>query len=81
MRINLLEEIKTQNFPGYTFKAVHIKCRDGIMWYNFLASVSKASAKSFRNKIKALEVHKKTGCKIDIIAEILNPMIRKWAIL
>lgn len=22
--------------------------------------------------------HKKTGCKIDIIAEILNPLIRGW---
>lgn len=31
-----------------------------------------------RNKIKALEIHKKTGCKIDIIAEMLNLMIRGW---
>lgn len=45
---------------------------------NFIASVSKAAAKGVRDKIKALGIHKKTGCKIDIIAEMLNPMIKGW---
>ena len=45
---------------------------------NFIASVSKTSAKTFRDKIKSLEIHKKTGCKINMIAEILNPMLRGW---
>lgn len=27
-----------------------------------------------------MEKHKKTGCKIDMIAEILNPMLRGWII-
>ena len=48
------------------------------MRYNCIASVSKTSAKYFRDKIKVLEIHKKTGCKIDIIAEMLNPLIRGW---
>ena len=72
------EELTEFDFLGYTFKAVYIKCRDGIMRYNFIASVSKTAAKNFREKIKSLEIHKKTGCKIDNIAEILNPMIRGW---
>lgn len=72
------EELTEFDFLGYTFKAVHIKCRDGKMRYNFIATVSKTAAKNFRDKIKALEIHKKTGCKIDIIAEILNPMVRGW---
>ena len=25
-----------------------------------------------------MEIHKKTGCKIDIIAEMINPLVRGW---
>ena len=72
------EELTEFDFLGYTFKAVYIKCKDGVMRNNFIASVSKTAAKGFRDKIKALEIHKRTGCKIDMIAELLNPMIRGW---
>ena len=66
------------DFLGYTFKAVYIKCRDGKIRNSFIASVSKTSSKNFREKIKAMEIHKKTGCKIDIIAEMINPLVRGW---
>ena len=72
------EDLTEFDFLGYTFKAVYIMCKDGKMRSNFIASVSKMSAKTFRDKIKSLEIHKKTGCKIDMIAEILNPMLRGW---
>ena len=72
------EELTEFDFLGYTFKAVYIKCKDGVMRNNFIASVSKTAAKGFRDKIKALEIHKKIGCKIDMIAELLNPMLRGW---
>ena len=72
------EDLTEFDFLGYTFKAVHIMCRDRKTRLNFIASVSKTSAKAFRDKIKMLEIHKKTGCKIDMIAEILNPMLRGW---
>lgn len=72
------EDLTEFDFLGYTFKAVHIMCKDGKMRYNFIASVSKASAKTFRDKVKALEIHKRTGCKINMIAELLNPMLRGW---
>ena len=72
------EDLTEFDFLGYTFKAVHIMCRDGKTRLNFIASVSKTSAKAFRDKIKMLEIRKKTGCKIDMIAEILNPMLRGW---
>ncbi|MCI6997641.1 MAG: group II intron reverse transcriptase/maturase [Eubacterium sp.] len=72
------EDLTEFDFLGYTFKAVHIMCRDGKTRLNFIASVSKTSAKAFRDKIKMLEIHKKTGCKIDMIAEILNLMLRGW---
>jgi len=65
-------------FLGYTFKAMYIKCRDGKLRYNFIASVSKESAKGFRTKIKEMELHKRIGCKIDILAEMLNPILSGW---
>ena len=71
-----------KNLQSLIFLVTHSKqytlCKDGKVRYNFIASVSKTSSKSFRDKIKAMEVHKRTGCKIDIIAEILNPLIRGW---
>lgn len=72
------EALTEFDFLGYTFKAVYIKCKDGKRRNNFIASVSKASSKDLRDKIRAMEIHKKTGSKLNIIAEILNPLIRGW---
>lgn len=66
------------DFLGYTFKGVSIKYRTGGMGINYIASASKESNKAFRNKIKSLEIHKKTGCKIEMIAENINPIVRGW---
>lgn len=45
------EELTKFDFLGYTFKAVYIKCKDGVMKYNFI----KTAAKSFREKSKHLK--------------------------
>lgn len=66
------------DFLGFTFKRIYIKDRTGRMQWNFLPSVSKKSAKAFREKIKSLELHKMTGSKIDMIAEMINPIVRGW---
>ena len=66
------------DFLGYTYRAVYIKCRDGKLRNNFIASASQKSCKSLRNKIKELELHKMTGSNINIIAEIINPIVRGW---
>lgn len=66
------------DFLGYTYKAVYIKCRDGRMRNNFIASASVKACKSLRDKIKELNLHKMTGSNINIIAEIINPMVRGW---
>ena len=42
------------------------------------STVSKRSAKEFREKIKAMKLHKMTGSKIEMIAELINPMVRGW---
>ena len=66
------------DFLGYTFKRVYINCKDGMKRINFIASASKKSCKAFRDKVKAMDIHKHTGCKIDMIAEKLNPILRGW---
>jgi len=76
-RINEYSNVEF-DFLGYTFKGVFIKCRTGKMGINFIASASKKANKLFRAKIKALEIHKKTGSKIDMIAELISPIIRGW---
>lgn len=58
------EDLTEFDFLGYTFKAVYIMCKDGKRRSNFIASVSKTSAKTFRDKIKSLEIHKKTRAKV-----------------
>lgn len=79
------DEDRTKEYPitefdflGYTFKRMYIKDRTGRLRCNFIPSVSKKSAKAFREKLKAMELHKKTGSKIEMIAELTNPMVRGW---
>lgn len=71
-------ELTEFDFLGYTFKGVFIKYRNGDTGVNLIASASKNSNKAFRDKIKSLEIHRKMGCSVDIIAEIINPIIRGW---
>lgn len=66
------------DFLGYTFRKVWIKDRLGRLQKNFIASVSKKAEQTLRDKVKTLEIHKKTGSKIDMIAEVLNPILRGW---
>ena len=66
------------DFLGYTFKGIWIKDRLGRIQLNFLPMVSKKAAKAFRDKIKAMELHKKSGSKIEMIAEQINPIFREW---
>ena len=66
------------DFLGYTFRGITIKDRLGRVHTNFLASVSKKSSQALKDKIKAMELHKLSGLKIDMIAEMINPIVRGW---
>lgn len=66
------------DFLGYTFRKVCIKDRTGRLQMNFIASVSKKAEQTLKDKVKTLEIHKRTGSKIDMIAEVLNPILRGW---
>ena len=49
------EELTEFDFLGYTLKAVYIKCRDGKIRHNFIASVTKDSSKNFRGRRRRAE--------------------------
>jgi RNA-directed DNA polymerase len=66
------------DFLGYTFRKVMIKDRMGRLYFNFIASVSKKAEQALKDKIRAMEIHKKTGSKLEMIAEELNPVVRGW---
>ena len=66
------------DFLGYTFRKTLIKDRLGRIQWNFLASVSKKASQSLKDKIKAMELHKRSGSKIEMIAEAINPTVRGW---
>lgn len=46
------------------------------MQKNFIASVNKKAEQTLKDKVKALEIHKKTGSKIDMIA--VKSILRGW---
>ena len=66
------------DFLGYTYRGRVLKDRIGRMQVNFLPAVSKASCQTLKDKIKALEIHKRTGSKIEMIAETINPIVAGW---
>lgn len=66
------------DFLGYTFRKAWIKDRLGRLQKNFIASVSKKAEQTLKDEVKIIEIHKKTGSKIDMIAEVLNPILRGW---
>ncbi len=53
-----------------------IKYRIDKIGINFIDCISKKSNKLFRTKRKALEIYKRTGYKIDMIAKWINPIVR-----
>lgn len=66
------------DFLGYTFRKVWIKDRLGRLQLNFIASASKKAEQALKDKVRALEIHKRTGSKVEMIAEMLNPILRGW---
>ena len=79
------DEDRTEDYPitqfdflGYTYKAVYIKCKDGKLRNNFIASASQKACKNLRDKIKELKLHKMSGSSINIIAQAINPIVRGW---
>lgn len=66
------------DFLGYTFQKRFIKDKLGRLQFNFLPTMSLKSGKEFREKVKAMNLHRLSGSKLEMIAEAINPMVRGW---
>ena len=66
------------DFLGYTFRGITIKDKLGRIQTNLLPSVSKKASQSLKDKIKSMEIHKRSGLRIEMIAELINPVVRGW---
>ncbi len=65
-------------FLGYTFRRRFIKDKLGRLQFNFLPAISRKSAKAFRAKVKEMNIRSRSGSKLEMLAEELNPIIRGW---
>jgi group II intron reverse transcriptase/maturase len=65
------------DFLGYTFRSRRVKTQ-GKIWTSFLPAVSRKSQASLREKIKALNVHRRTGLEIGGLAKKINPVVGGW---
>jgi group II intron reverse transcriptase/maturase len=70
--------IQEFDFLGYSFKRIFNKDRLGRLNFNFLCKVSDKSAKSFREKIKAMELQRRVDITLSKVAELINPTVRGW---
>lgn len=67
------------DFLGYTFRARGAKnSYTNDMFTSFLPAVSKASLKSFRDKVRKRRLGSMTQLDLQTVADILNPVIRGW---
>lgn len=66
------------DFLGYTFQKRFIKDKLGRLQFNFLSAMSLKSGKALRENLKAMNLNRLPGSKIEMIAEAINPMLRGW---
>lgn len=66
------------DFLGYTFRKRFIKDKLGRLLFNFLPAVSHKAAKSFREKIKEMQIHNLSGSTLTMVAETINSKVRGW---
>ena len=67
------------DFLGFTFRARRAKnSRTGEIFTGFIPAVSKSSLKSFKDKIRQRKLLSLTQLELEVIASILNPMVRGW---
>jgi RNA-directed DNA polymerase len=65
-------------FLGYAFHKRFIKDKLGRLQFNFLPAVSPKSAKTFRAKVKDMNIRSRSGSKLEMLAEDLAPIIQGW---
>lgn len=66
------------DFLGYTFRARLVGCKNGSMFISFTPAVSLKASQNIRDKIRSWKLHWKTSADIEVLARIINPVVRGW---
>ena len=66
------------DFLGYTFRARMSKTQNRGYFVNFSPGVSNKAKKRLREKIRKMEIHRKTWAELDDVVKMLNPVLRGW---
>ncbi len=64
------------DFLENIFQKRFIKDKLGRLQFNFLPAMNLKSGKIFLEKVKVMSLHRLSGSKIEMIAELINPMVR-----
>lgn len=66
------------DFLGYTFRPRAAVNRKGKLFCSFSPAISKNAVQKISDEIRRWHVHRRTGCSIEDLAQMLNPKLRGW---
>jgi RNA-directed DNA polymerase len=66
------------DFLGYTFRARLVRTLKGDYFVGYGPGVSNKSKKRLLDKMRKLKIHRKVQTDLEILAEIMNPILRGW---
>jgi len=66
------------NFLGYTFRARLARTRKGDFFVNFSPGASNKSKKRLMDKMREMEIQRKSRTSLEDLAEMINPILRGW---
>lgn len=66
------------DFLGYTFRARLARAQKGNFFVNFSPGASNKSKKRLMDKIREMEIQRKTRTSLEDLAEMMNPILRGW---
>jgi len=66
------------DFLGYTFRARLARAWNGNFFVTFSPGASNKSKKRLMDKIRGMEIQRKTRTSLEDLAEMINPILRGW---
>lgn len=69
---------KKFDFLGYTFRPRFAKSKDGKYFVGFIPAISNKAVKAIRQTIRGWQLQRRSGKRLEEIAEEINPIIKGW---
>ena len=66
------------DFLGYTFKPRSVLSRQGRLFLGFGPAISRASAKSLRQRVRHWRLHRRSGSSLEDLADFCGAVVRGW---